>query len=327
MPSARPKVLLVNPIHAAGMELLQPHCDVACIRSTQPDVLRPALAEADIVIVRLRLPEDAFEHAPKLIGAIRHGAGVDLIPVEQANRHGIVVANVPGVNANSVAEYCVAQLLNLARRLPRIDATLRARGWDAARALADGARDLTGKTVGIVGVGNIGGRLAEILHLGFRMNVLGHRRCLDALPAYVTGCSLPDLFARSDFIVLACPLTKETRGLVSRELLAAVKPGACIVNVSRGAVIDDDALIEALRAGRLGGAALDVFVEQPLPAQHPYFGIESVLLTPHLGGNTMDSSRGISVRAAEQALQILAGEKPRHFYNPEIWETARARKR
>jgi len=327
MTPERAKVLLVNPTHAEGLALLERSCDVTCIRDTRPDVLRPALADADIAIVRLRLPDDAFDHAPRLLGAIRHGAGVDLIPVEQATRHGIVVANVPGVNSNTVAEYCVAQMLNLSRRLVRIDSTLRSKGWDVARPMGEQARDLAGKTAGIVGVGNIGGRLAEILHAAFRMSVLGHQRHLDALPSYVRGCTLAELFAESDFIVLSCPLTNETRGLVSRELLAGAKAGACIVNVSRGAVIDDAALIEALRAGRLGGAALDVFVEQPLPANHPFYSLENVLLTPHLAGGSMDSTRAISIRAAEQALQILAGEKPRHFYNPEVWEQARARRR
>ena len=327
MPSARAKVLLVNPIHAAGMAILEPTCDVTCVNDARLETLRPVLADSEVAIVRLRLPDNAFEHAPHLLGAIRHGAGVDLIPVEQATRHGIVVANVPGVNANTVAEYCVAQMLNLSRRLVRIDATLRSKGWDAARPLSEEARDLSGKTAGIIGVGHIGGRLAEILHAAFRMTVLGHQRHLDTLPAYVKGCTLPKLFAQSDFIVLSCPLTNETRGLVSRELLAAIKPGACIINVSRGAVIDDAALIDTLRAGRMGGAVLDVFVEQPLPTNHPYYGFDNVLLTPHLAGNSMDSTRAISIRAAEQALQILAGEKPRHFFNPDVWESARARRR
>ena len=327
MSPSRAKILLVNPTHPDGLALLRRTCDVTCIRDTRPDILRPALADADIAIVRLRLPDDAFDHAPRLLGAIRHGAGVDLIPVEEATRHGIVVANVPGVNSNTVAEYCVAQMLNLSRGLIRIDSTLRTKGWEVARPMGEQARDLSGKTAGIVGVGNIGGRLAEILHSAFRMTVLGHQRHLDALPSYVTGCSLPDLFAQSDFVVLSCPLTSETKGLVSRELLAGVKPEACIINVSRGAVIDDAALIDALRAGRLGGAALDVFVEQPLPVNHPYYSLENVLLTPHLAGGSMDSTRAISIRAAEQALQILAGKKPRHFYNPEVWERARARRR
>lgn len=327
MTSARAKILLVNPMHADGLKMLEPTCDVSLVTNARLETLRPLLADADLAIVRLRLPNGVFEHAPRLRGAIRHGAGVDLIPVEEATRHGIVVANVPGVNANTVAEYCVAQMLNLCRRLTRLDAALRTKGWDAARPMADGSRDLTGKTVGIVGVGNIGGRLAEILHTAFRVRVLGNQRRLDALPSYVTGCALPELFAQSDFIVLACPLTNETRGLVSRELLAGIKPGACIVNVSRGAVIDDAAFIEALRAGRVGGAALDVFAEQPLPANHLFYGIDSVLLTPHIAGNSMDSTRAISIRAAEQALQILAGEKPQHFYNPEVWERARARQR
>ena len=326
-PPARPRVLLLSPIHSAGMAILQRGCDVACIDETRPETLYPALADADIAIVRLRLPQDAFEHAPRLLGAIRHGAGVDLIPVEEATRHGIVVAYVPGVNANTVAEYCVAQMLNLGRQLFRIDATLRDQGWDVARGLGEHARDLTGKTAGIIGVGNIGRRLAEILHGAFGMTVLGYQRHLDALPVHVQGVALPELFARSDYIALACPLTEETRGLVSRTLLAQMKPGACLVNVSRGAVIDEAALIDALRSERLGGAALDVFIEQPLPAGHPLWTLPNVLLTPHLAGGSMDSSRAVSVRAAEQALQILAGEPPQHFYNTEVWERARARRR
>ena len=281
--------------------------------------------EASFIIVRASLPEDLFDQAPRLKAVVRHGAGLDMIPVPAASRNGIAVANVPAVNAQSVAEYAVGQMLALARHLPRIDAAVRGTSWDAARQLADHATELHGKTVAIVGMGAIGQALARICALGFGMRVLGVRRTPQPHSEVVRYVALDDALPQADYVVLSCPLDETTRGLISAQRLARTKPGARLVNVSRGAVIYEAALVESLRTGHLAGAALDVFTVQPLPAASELRKLPNVLLSPHLAGITRESMRRMSQSAASQVLEMLEGRLPRHFVNPDARERILAR--
>jgi D-3-phosphoglycerate dehydrogenase / 2-oxoglutarate reductase len=189
--------------------------------------------------------------------------------------------------------------------------------------MAARATELRGKVLGIVGVGAIGTRLAEIAHHGFRMRVLGHRRNPQGLPDFVTAADLPNLFAQSDYIALACPLTEETRGLASAALIARMKPGAWLMNVARGGVVDEAALVAALREGRIGGAALDVYAAQPLAPDHELRRLPNVVLTPHVAGLTAEAVVTMSAVAAEEVVRILRGERPRNFINPAAWDGRR----
>jgi D-3-phosphoglycerate dehydrogenase / 2-oxoglutarate reductase len=321
----RPIVLLTNPIDPQATAELARHAEVRTAAALDADALRHAGRDADFVVVRAPLPDDFFEHAPRLRAAVRHGAGVDMIPMEQASRHGVAVANVPGVNASAVAEYVVGQMLNLARRLARIDATLHQQSWGAARQLADGATDLGGKTVAIVGMGHIGQAVARICAPGFGMRVLGVRRSPppdDATTRYVT---LQQALPQADYLVLACPLTAQTRGLIGAAELAQLKPGARLVNVARGPVVDEAALVDALRSGRLAGAALDVYQTQPLPADSPLRQLPEVLLSPHLAGITQESMRRMSEGVLSQLLAMFAGELPANLCNREARDAILAR--
>jgi D-3-phosphoglycerate dehydrogenase / 2-oxoglutarate reductase len=322
----QPIVLLTNPIDAAGMALLQPHAEVRLASAVDHATLRREAASADAMIVRAFLPADIFDHAPRLRACVRHGTGIDMIPLESATAHGVVVANVPGVNAQTVAEYCATQFLLLGRRVVRMDRTMRREGWAAARALVDDVHELHGKIVGIVGVGHIGARVAAICHHGLGMRVLGYQRRMDKLPAIVEAAGLDRLFADSDFIALCCPLTPETRHLADARRIALMKPTAVLVNVARGPVVDQAALVLALREGRIGGAGLDVFEQQPLKPDDPLFGLDNVVLTPHLAGLSVESMRRMSVIAAGDTLRILAGDKPVNFFNPEVWPAAQKRR-
>jgi D-3-phosphoglycerate dehydrogenase len=322
----KPIVLLTNPIDASGMALLQPHAEVRLASAVDHATLRREAGPADVIVVRAFLPADLFQHTPRLLACVRHGAGVDMIPVEAATAHGVIVANVPGVNAQTVAEYCATQFLLHGRRVARIDRVLRSDGWAAARTIADDIPELFGKTVGIVGVGHIGARLASICHHGFGMRVLGHQRRLDRLPAIVEAAALDRLFADSDFIALCCPLTPETRHLADARRIALMKPTAVLVNVARGPVVDQAALVAALRERRIGGAGLDVFEQQPLKPDDPLFGLDNAVLTPHLAGLSVESMQRMSVIAAEDTLRILAGEQPVNFFNPEVWPAALKRR-
>jgi len=315
-------VLLTNPIDAVGMALLEPHAEVRLASAVDHDALRREAGPASVIIVRAYLPADVFEHAPRLLACVRHGAGIDMIPVEAATSHGVIVANVPGVNAQTVAEYCAAQFLLHGRRIVRMDRTIRREGWATARALADDVPELHGKTVGIVGVGHIGSRIASICHHGLGMRVLGYQRRLDGLPAFVEAAALDRIFTDSDFIALSCPLTPETRHLADERRIALMKSTAVLVNVARGPVVDQAALVAALRARRIAGAGLDVFEQQPLMPGDHLFELDNVVLTPHLAGLSVESMQRMSVIAAEDTLRILSGEKPVNFLNPEVWPAA-----
>lgn len=320
-------VLCTLPMHASGLALLEGRADVSVAPDPGAATLQRLLPEFDYLVVRTLLPADIFETPNRLRGVVRHGTGLDLIPVESATAHGIPVANVPGANAEAVVEYCVTSLLAWARRLDLITSTFRQEGWNAARVHTATSTELSGKTVGIVGVGTIGRSLARVCAEGFGMRVLGHQRNLDTLPAFVEGTDLETLLQTSDYVVLTCPLTPATKGLIDLERLGCMKLSAVLINAARGAIIDESALVAALRDKRIRGAALDVFEAQPLPASHPYWALDNVMLTPHVGGLTQESNATMSVGTARQLLQLMAGEKPTHLVNPEAWEASMARRR
>lgn len=314
---ARPRVLLTGTMDPAGERLIAELAEVVLAPDAQPDTLRRLIADADVLVVRSALPADLLDHAPRLIGIVRQGVGVDMIPMAAANARRLPVANVPGSNRHAVAEHAVAAVSLLRRRTLAMDARLRCAGWEASRALADGAAELHGAVLGIVGVGEIGTRVAEIAHHGYGMRVLGHQRRLTALPAFVEGAALDELLERSDAVVLACPLTEATRGLLDARRLALLPRHAVLVNVARGAVLDEAALVEALKTRRLAGAALDVFATQPLAADHPLLGLDNVLLTPHAAGLTQQSMYRMGVGAAEEVRRLLAGQRPLSLVNRE----------
>ncbi len=327
MAAALPVVLLTNPIDPQWADLLSRHASVRLAPAPDPDTLRGAAREASFIIVRAALPAALFDEAARLRAVVRHGAGLDMIPVDAASRAGVAVANVPGANAGSVAEYVLAQMLALARRLPQVDAALRAEGWNAARAIAERGADLAGKTVTVVGMGAIGSALARICGSGLGMQVLGVRRHPPAAERtpHLRHLPLADALPQTDYLVLACPLTPQTRGLIDADALNRIKPGARLVNVARGPVVVEAALVDALRSGRLAGAALDVFDTQPLPADSPLRSLPNVLLSPHLAGITPESMLRMSEGAVRQVLEMLEGRLPRHFVNPEAQEAILAR--
>ena len=312
------RVLLTDSIAPAGEELLARRTELVRSPDSDPATIRRFARDADGVILRSRLPDDIFEAAPRLRAVVVHGTGTDLVPLAAATARGVMVANLPGANAQSVAEYCAMAMLMLARRILPIVGGLRTQSWDAARRLGAEARELATLTLGIVGVGAIGERLAQIARRGFGMRVLGHRRRLDRLPPEAEGASLEALLSQSDFVVLACPLTRETHHLLNRQRIESMKRSAWLVNVGRGPVIDEAALVAALRAKRIAGAMLDVYEQYRLAPDHPLLGLDNVILTPHLAAVTRESRARASVAAAEEMLRMLAGEKPRHFVNPEV---------
>lgn len=321
----KPKVLLTNPIDPVGMAILEPMAEVVTAPDTAPATLNRMVGDADLLMVRAFLPADIFDRPHRLRGVVRHGVGLDMIPMESATRHAIPVANVPGSNAEAVAEYAIGAMLLLSRNQHAMDRDLRAKDWGPARKHADASIELFGRTLGVVGMGNIGTRIAEIAHAGFRMKVLGTLSRSRALAPFVEGASLERIFRDSDFVALACPLTDETHHLVNAQRLALMKPEASIVNAARGPVIDEQALVQALAARRIRGAALDVFEEQPLRRDHELLALDNAILTPHAAGLTAESVRNMSRGASEDAVRLLRFEQPVNFCNAGVWERHLAR--
>jgi D-3-phosphoglycerate dehydrogenase len=214
-----------------------------------------------------------------------------------------------------VAEHVIFAAIGLLRGFRAMDADLRSRGWAAGRVHADSGRDLGPRRLGILGFGNIGRALHRMAQ-GFGMEVVACTRRPEALPKDVRPVTLDKLVAEADVLMLCCPLTEETRGAISAARIARMKPGAVLVNVSRGPVVDTQALVAALAGGHLAGAALDVFDDQPLPPDSPLWGLPNVILTPHMAGFTEDSMLRMGQTVAEETLRILAGGLPQNLCNP-----------
>ena len=315
----KPRVLLTDAIHPQLQPVLQAQCDVVLAPDASAATLARLVADADGLIVRNKLPPDLFDHAPRLRAVVRHGVGLDLIPVEAATARGIPVANLPGSNTTAVVEYVVAAMLQLRRNLSAIDARLRHDGWAAARPLADAGIELCGSVCGIVGVGAIGARVAGVA-AALGMRVVALTRSPGKLPPHIRAADKATLFAQADVVVLSCALNDDTRGLVDAATLASMKHDAVIINVSRGAVIDTLAVVAALRAGRLGGAALDVHDRQPLTGDEPVFDAPNLLLTPHVAGISATSLHAMSRGAVDTMLALLRGERPANVVNPEVYQ-------
>ena len=316
----KPVVLCTLPLHAAGLALLDGMADVMVAPDTRADTIYRLAGDADILLVRSQLPADLFDRPNRLIGVIRNGTGLDLIPVESATKHGIPVANVPGANVQTVAEYCIAAMLAITRKIETMHRDVKERGWNEGRAHTEHTADLHNKTIGIVGLGDIGTKLAAMCHLGFGMHVLAYQPRAKPKADYVETLALDDLLAQSDFVSLNCPLTPETRHLLDARRIDLMKKTAVLINAARGPVTDEAALAGALRARRISGAVIDVFAEQPLPRGSAFLALDNVLLTPHAAGLTPESFAAMSTGAAKQMLQLFRNEPPTHLVNPQVWE-------
>jgi D-3-phosphoglycerate dehydrogenase len=305
-------------MHPELQPVLGEQVELVLAPDTKPETLKRLVADAEGLVVRAQLPPDIFEGATKLRAVVRHGVGLDMIPVEAATAKGIPVANLPGSNTQAVAEYCLAAMLHLRRGLAPIDTRLRADGWASARPLADRGTELGGTVCGIVGVGAVGKRVAEVAQ-GLGMRVIGLTRRPESLPRGVGAADKATLFSTADVVVLCCPLTEQTRGLVDAATVASMKSTALLINVSRGPVVDTAAVVAALRGGRLGGAAMDVHDKQPLTGQEAVFEAPNLLLTPHVAGITETSMRAMSQGAILTLLALLAGKRPPNVVNPEVF--------
>jgi D-3-phosphoglycerate dehydrogenase / 2-oxoglutarate reductase len=270
------------------------------------DELRDAIANADAVLVRsaTKITRDSLSRAERLRVIGRAGVGVDTIDVDAATERGVAVLTAPAGNTISAAELTMALLLALARRVPAADRSMRAGEWD--RKSFTGV-ELYGKTLGLIGAGRIGGEVA-LRARAFGMRVLVTDPFLDAERASTLGvetATLDDLLDRSDVISVHVPLTPETQNLIGEKELARLKRTAFVLNVARGGVVDEAALLAALQQDRIGGAALDVYSAEPLPSDHPFRTLPNVVLTPHLGASTAEAQQNVAIEIAEAVRAAL----------------------
>ena len=270
-----------------------------------PNGLPAALADADALVVRSAVQADdaLMEHAPKLRVIGRAGVGVDNIDADAATRRGIVVMNTPGANAVAVSELTIGLMLALARKLPLANATMHAGKWEKKSLQGS---ELRGKTFGILGLGRIGLEVAKRAK-GFGLELLGSDPFVSAAVARENGIklvTLEELITGSDYITLHVGLTPQTAGVINAKNLAAMKKGVRIINCARGELIDDAALVAALKSSHVAGAALDVFAVEP-PKDSPYFGLDNVILTPHIAGSTGEAQEAVGIQIARQVRDYL----------------------
>jgi phosphoglycerate dehydrogenase-like enzyme len=305
-----------------GEQALQPFREAGILWEFVPEHGRDLGPEqvsefSALVVFGSAVGEDAIAGAPKLELLARVGVGVDSVDVDACTRHGVYVAITPDGVRVPIATAAVAMLLSLAYRLLEKDSAAREPGW--GRRLGTVGVGLTGKSVGLVGYGNLGREIASLLQ-PFRVRCLAFSPSLTAERAGpgVECVSLETLLRISDVIILACPLTSETRNLLNAGRISQLRPGALVVNISRGAVIDQHALAAALADGRVGGAALDVFAEEPLPPGDPILAAPNVLLAPHSAGYVDELFTGCLASAAGAITAVIAGRAPEYLVNPEV---------
>jgi len=288
--------------------------DVRWVSEDDDDALHRELPEADVLWHVLRPLTDAdLERAPKLRLIHKLGAGVNTIDVDAATKRGIAVANMPGANAPSVAEATVMMMLAALRRLPQLDRATRAgRGWPADPDLGETVRDLGSCTVGLVGYGNVAKRVEQTVR-AMGAHVIHTTSKRDQFHVHWT--TLNDLLKNSDIVSLHLPLTADTEKLIDAEAIAKMRPGAILVNTSRGAVVDEAALVDALRSGQLSTAALDVFAEEPVAPDNPLLSLDNVLLTPHVSWYTADTMARYLTAAINNCRRLHDGLPPYSVVN------------
>ena len=312
---ANARVLVSDPLAEEGLEILKKAFDVDVKTDLKEDELCRIIGDYDALLVRSSTDVNAkvIEAGNKLKFIGRAGVGVDNIDMDAATRKGIIVANAPEGNTLAATEHTMAMMQSLARNIPQANASLKKKEWKRSRFMGV---ELNEKTLGIVGFGRIGREVAK------RANAMD-MRCV-AYDPFITKeraaqlgvemMSVEDLFKIADFITVHTPLIKETRHLINAKSIATMKDGVRIINCARGGIIDEKALYDAIRCGKVAGAALDVFEEEP-PLESPLLTLDQVIATPHLGASTVEAQQNVAVSVAKQCIEVLNGGSAKYVVN------------
>ena len=282
----------------------------------QRDNVSVLVVEADFVF------EEVFQHADPLrfVGVCRNSTAQ--IDVESATQHGVMVVNAPSRNAQAVAEHALGLMLALARGIPAAHSYVRGKSWEnpVEPYISMRGVELAGRTLGVVGLGAIGSRLAQIAS-ALGMNVVAHDPYVETAQTNVVLVSLQALMQESDFVSVHVPLSPDTQSLLDAGLLSRMKPTSYLISVSDATVIDQAALLDVLREGRIAGAALDVFETHPVAPDDPLITLDNVVFTPHLGGATEETIERHSQMIVDDVLRFFEGVRPQNLVNPEVWDS------
>ena len=322
--------LILAPFSPTYLEKLQQSIEVTyeswleTRRIYDPDKLASRLnnEQIDILVIESDFVfEEVFEQATSLrfVGICR--SATNHIDIEAATRHGVAVVNTPSRNAQAVAEHALGLMLSLARKIPAAHQYVAKGRWQnpVEPYLTMRGVELAGRTLGIVGLGAIGRKLAAIC-FALEMTVMAYDPYVEAAPPNVTLKDLDELLVKSDFVSVHVPLTEETESMLDSRRLALMKPSAFLINATDSSVVDQDALVEALREKRISGAALDVFETHPADPHNPLLSLDNVVLTPHLGGATEETIERHSQMMTGDILRFMRGERPNNLVNPEVWQ-------
>jgi len=300
------KVLVSDKLSEKGVEILrQGGLDVDVKTGLDKEEIKKIIGDYDALVVRsaTKVTSDIIENAKKLKAIGRAGIGVDNIDIAAASKRGILVMNTPGGNSITTGEHTIAMMMALTRNIPQAVASMKAEKWEKKKF---SGREVFNKTLGIIGMGRVGSVVASRAQ-GFKMNVIAYDPFISKEVAEKMGVEiveLDEIFARSDYITLHTPLTKETRGIINKEAFSKMKDGVMIINCARGPLIDNNALIEALDSGKVAGAAIDVYEKEP-PDDWTLVKHPKVICTPHLGASTEEAQENVAVAVAHQIIDYL----------------------
>jgi D-3-phosphoglycerate dehydrogenase len=317
----KPIVLLLGEIHEDAMALLREKAEIRFATSLEEEDLIAQVGDVEGIVVRAEgdVNRRVLENAPRLKVVGRHGVGVDNIDLGAASERGIYVVNTPQAPVEPVAEHALGLILILSKRILRSDEAFRQGRWDARFEYI--GRSLRGKTLGIVGFGNIGKRLAELCQ-PFYMTILYHdilEQEEEAGRLRARWVELDELLRWADYVSLHTPLLPATYHLIGERELSLMKPTAYLINTARGAVVDEAALLTALREGKIAGAGLDVFEQEPTPADNPLFALPNVVVTPHMASHTNEALRNMAM-VVEDVIAVLEGREPENWVNRNLIE-------
>ena len=316
MPNSRPRILIADPVAPEGIEMLRAVGEVDVKTGQSADALIAMIGDYDALVVRseTKVTRPIIEAAKKLVVIGRAGVGVDNIDLDAATERGVIVVNAPQGNTVAAAEHTITLLMALARHVPQAYASMLQGKWDRKTYVGTEVR---GKALGIVGLGKIGSEVARRA-LGMEMRVLAYDPFVSVERAKALGVESVDfeqLIMLSDFISVHPPLTASTSGMIGAAEIAKMKDGVRLINVARGGIIDEAALAEAVKSGKVAGAAVDVFTKEPVDPTNPVLGDPRIIVTPHLGASTAEAQERVAVDVAEQIVEILAGKPARYAVN------------
>ncbi|MBN1316026.1 MAG: phosphoglycerate dehydrogenase [Anaerolineales bacterium] len=312
------KILVTDNLSSQGLALLESADDVEfdVVTGLSQEALAERIPGYDGLIIRssVKVTEDVLAAANKLSVIGRAGVGVDNVDLPSASMLGVAVMNTPGANSMATAEHSIALLLALCRHVPQAHASLKAGRWDRKKYVGV---QLYQKTLGVIGLGRVGIRVAQRCR-AFGMRILGYDPYLSdeaAEDLRVKRVDLPELFAQSDFITLHAALTPDTKHIINAAAIEQMKDGVYLINAARGGLVDEESLVDALKSGKMAGAALDVFIDEPLSPTSPLLELENVVITPHLAASTKEAQRDVSTQIVVQVLDALRGLEFRNAVN------------